>query len=194
MSFQCGKLVGWLLEFYVLATTKSISQQTCGRLWDSKPSWIKGVRYVYLYLSLHSLVLRIITIGKGWLLVDKWGHQHHDQIFNSVNVSWHWTNQFLPYPINTEDQARKRQVSILKSLVWLDQVSKLRIPRCKWLVWLKWEAELPISCTGGLHSTNLATIHYARFVCLLLLDILATSKVISGRVLTCDSAHSWRLL
>ncbi len=32
------------------------------------------------------------------------------------------------------------------------------------------------------------------FVCLLLFYVLATSKVTSGRVPTCDSAHSWRLL
>ena len=30
-------------------------------------------------------------------------------------------------------------------------------------------------------------------VCLLFFYVLATSKVISGRVLTCDSAHSWEL-
>ena len=33
-----------------------------------------------------------------------------------------------------------------------------------------------------------------KIVCLLLTYILATSKVISGCVQTCDSAHSWQLL
>ena len=38
-------------------------------------------------------------------------------------ATWHWANQSLPYPINAECQARKLQVSILKSFVWLDQIS-----------------------------------------------------------------------
>ena len=37
-------------------------------------------------------------------------------------------NQSSPYPNNAEHQDKKRQVSILKSLVWLDQVSNLRAP------------------------------------------------------------------
>ena len=39
------------------------------------------------------------------------------------SLSRHWANQSLPYPNN----ARKRQVSILKSLAWFDGVSN---PRC----------------------------------------------------------------
>ena len=45
---------------------------------------------------------------------------------HSDSLSWHWANQPLPYPNNDECQARKWQVSILKSLVWLD--SKMRGP------------------------------------------------------------------
>ena len=42
---------------------------------------------------------------------------------HSVILSWHWTNQSLPYPNNAVCQARKWQVSILKSLVWFNQGS-----------------------------------------------------------------------
>ena len=35
-----------------------------------------------------------------------------------------WANQSLPYPNNAEHQAREQQVSILKSLFWLNQDSK----------------------------------------------------------------------
>ena len=38
---------------------------------------------------------------------------------NWVTLSWHWAHQSPPYPTNAERQVRKRQVSILKSLVWL---------------------------------------------------------------------------
>ena len=48
----------------------------------------------------------------------------HDMISHSVTSSCHWANQSLPYPNNAEHQFRKRQVSIFKSLVWLDQGSK----------------------------------------------------------------------
>ena len=41
--------------------------------------------------------------------------------------------------------------------------------------------------------TLVAIISWIQTVCLLLPYFLATSKVISGRVLTCDSMHSWRL-
>ena len=47
--------------------------------------------------------------------------RHHDAVSHSVTLSWHWANQFLPCPNTAECQARKRQVSNFKSLVWLDQ-------------------------------------------------------------------------
>ena len=37
-------------------------------------------------------------------------------------------NQSLPYPNNAMCQAKKRQLSILKSLVWLDQDATVRFP------------------------------------------------------------------
>ena len=40
---------------------------------------------------------------------------------NQSHLSWYWVNQSLPYTNNAERQAREQQVSILKSLVWLDQ-------------------------------------------------------------------------
>ena len=42
---------------------------------------------------------------------------------HSVILSWLWASQSLPNPNNADRHARKRQVSILKSLVWLDQGS-----------------------------------------------------------------------
>ena len=45
-----------------------------------------------------------------------------------IPLSWHWANQSLPYPNNAECQARKWQVSILKSLVWLHQGSTQQGP------------------------------------------------------------------
>ena len=47
---------------------------------------------------------------------------------HSVTLSWHWANQSLPNPNNAKHQARKRQVLILKSLVWLDKVLNLWAP------------------------------------------------------------------
>ena len=37
------------------------------------------------------------------------------------HLSRHWANQSLPYPNNAEWLAKKRHVSILKSLLWVDQ-------------------------------------------------------------------------
>ena len=68
---------------------------------------------------------RLVTVGtRGDFIVlpnGKPGHQHHDLISHSVTVSWHRTNKSLPYPNNAKCQARKWQVSIFKSLIWLDQ-------------------------------------------------------------------------
>ena len=38
--------------------------------------------------------------------------QHHDLISHSVTLSWHWANQYLPYPNNAENLAKKRQVGV----------------------------------------------------------------------------------
>ena len=43
------------------------------------------------------------------------------------------------------------------------------------------------------HTSNLYILDEGNNVYLLLFYILTTSKVISGRVPTCDIAHSWRL-
>ena len=55
------------------------------------------------------------THGK-FIVLPHWetGHQHHDLISHSVTLSWHWSNQSIPYPNNAEHLARKWQVSILK--------------------------------------------------------------------------------
>ena len=52
-------------------------------------------------------------------------NQHHHTT-QSCYPNPDWANQFLPYPHNAEHLARKWQVSILKSLVWLDQCSNPR--------------------------------------------------------------------
>ena len=45
-----------------------------------------------------------------------------------LSSSWHWANQSSFYPKHAERIARKWQVSIFKSSVWLDQVSKPKSP------------------------------------------------------------------
>ena len=60
-----------------------------------------------------------------WLYSGKPGRQHHDLISYSVTLSWHWANQPLPYPNNESAWLRKQQMSIFKSLVWLNKGSNL---------------------------------------------------------------------
>ena len=86
-----------LLEFYILATSEVMSGlvPTC----DSVHRW-----RIYSAASLGGP-----------------GRQHHNIISHLVILSWHWANQSLFYPNNAERLARKQQVSILKSLVSIDQ-------------------------------------------------------------------------
>ena len=58
-------------------------------------------------------------------------HQHHDPISHPGALSWHWANQPIPYPNNAERLNRKQQVSIFKSLVWLDQGSNPWVWICR---------------------------------------------------------------
>ena len=57
------------------------------------------------------------------------------------------------------------------------------------------EAQCPVRKELGLpmrqHYEVSMNAHCHKRVCLLLFSILATSKIISGRVLTCDCEHSW---
>ena len=53
-------------------------------------------------------------------------HQDQDLISHSVTLSWHEANQSLPYPNIAGHRARKWQVSILNSSVWLDPGSNPR--------------------------------------------------------------------
>ena len=89
-----------------------------------------GVIFVCLFaclLLLYILATYAVIPGRYWLatmhthdkfiVLPPW---HHDLLSQSLTLSWQWANQYLPYPNNAECQARKRQVSILKSLVWLD--------------------------------------------------------------------------
>ena len=81
---------------YVLATSKVISGRvsTC----DSVHSW-------QLYSA-------------AWL-----GDQATSTMtwYPTVTVSWHKANESLPFPNNDKRLAGKRQVSILRTLGWLDQ-------------------------------------------------------------------------
>ena len=93
-SGQISRMIGWLLGSYILAISMTIS----GLLstFDSAHSW--------------------------WLFqCCPTGYSH--LLSHSVTLSWLWANQSLPYPNNAERQAKKWQISILKALVWLDQVS-----------------------------------------------------------------------
>ena len=82
------------LVFYILPTSKVLSGQvpTC----DSAHSW-------WLYSAA--------------LL----GNQATSTMTHSVTLSWLWANQSLCHPNYAECRARKRQVTIFNSLVWLDQ-------------------------------------------------------------------------
>ena len=90
-----------LLLFYVLATSKAISGQvpTCDRV----NSW-----------RLYS------TASLGHQAAAPWPAISLSHIILTLTD---WVNQPLPYPNNAQCQTRKRQVPILKSLVWLDQGS-----------------------------------------------------------------------
>ena len=48
------------------------------------------------------------------------GHWYHKLISHPVILSWHWGNQSFPYHDYVEHQARKCEISILKSLIWLN--------------------------------------------------------------------------
>ena len=114
LSFEFGCFA--CLSFYVLATSKVTSE------------WVPTCDSVH----------------KCWLysaapLTGRPGHQHHDLISHSVILSRHWANQSLSYPNNAEHLARKWQVSIFKSLVWLDQGLNL------------WGLNPPISQNGTSH-------------------------------------------
>ena len=75
------RLVGSLLEFYILVTSKVIS----GR------------------------VLTCASAHSWWFYSDdpleRLNRQHHDSISRLVSISWHRANQSLPYPLNAEDLA-----------------------------------------------------------------------------------------
>ena len=105
-TFDTGALIQhWLLRIkeywfnllllYVLATSKAIPGwiATCGNV----HSW----RLVLPHWETRS--------PAPWLDIPL-----------SLTLSWHWTNQSSPYNNNAEHLARKQQVSILKSLGWLD--------------------------------------------------------------------------
>ena len=68
--------------------------------------------------------------------------EHHNLRSHTVALFWHWTNQSLPYAKLAEHQAKEWQVSILQSLVWLDQGSK------------QWSPDLNLQTLDSLISQN----------------------------------------
>ena len=72
------------------------------------------------------------------MTIDLWqysimlSHRETNLISHSVTLSWHWANQYLPYPSNAQFQARQRQVYIVKLLLWLDQGSNLTMSTFLW--------------------------------------------------------------
>ena len=94
----------------------------------------------------------------------------------------------IPLPILTNiGQANKSQSGT--RLTWLDS---LHVPAA-----YCGEKDCNSSCTERCHYRTpgpvMAAVWDTSIGCLLELYVLATSKVISGWVLTCDSAHSWWL-
>ena len=91
---------------------------------------LRWVRFACLFVVLHSSNTTEVISGwaptcdgaHSWRLLECCltgilGHHHHDLVSHSVTLS----NQSLPYPNNVERQARKRQVSFFKLLIWLNQ-------------------------------------------------------------------------
>ena len=106
--------------------------------WSHPVSWCmcihhffgpSGIYFYFWFLFLLKFyVLAISNVISGWaptcdqctLMVALYhcptgrrGHWYHDSISHSVRLSWHSTNQSLPYPINAGCETRKRQVSNL---------------------------------------------------------------------------------
>ena len=95
---------------------------TTKRLNFMLPSEGKHWIIVAAYIQATSMVIsgQVLTCDSThpWRLLEfcstgKSGHQHHDLIFHSVTLSWHYANQSLLSPINTKHQGRKRQESSL---------------------------------------------------------------------------------
>ena len=60
---------------------------------------------------------------RDFIVLPYWKNRHDDRISHSVTLPWHWANQSLSYPKNAGLLARKWQILIFKSLVWLIQDS-----------------------------------------------------------------------
>ena len=93
--------------------------------------WICFVLFVAGYILVTSEWALTCDSAHSWWLyrAASLGHQATSTMTccpNEIILSWHWVNQSFPYPNNAERQAKKWQVSILNSLVWLDQVSNPR--------------------------------------------------------------------
>ena len=75
--------------------------------------------YIYIYkdIYIHTYMYEYTYIAAS---IITWYLKSH-----SVTLSWHWANQSLPYPNNAKHLARKWQVYIFKSSVWLDQCSNM---------------------------------------------------------------------
>ena len=68
--------------------------------------------------------LVMVCTHDNFIVLPHWDCQHHDLISHSVTLFWPWGNYSFPYPINAEHLPMKQQVSVFKSLVWLNDVFK----------------------------------------------------------------------
>ena len=144
----------------------------------------------------------IVLANWGWYLVvtvrihrnftGTSGRRHYDLLIHSVTLSWHWANQSLAYLNNIERLTRKRQVSILMSLVWLDQGSK---PRGLDSVLIHHSPLYAMTCH---YSPFIMTYHYeyishdlllvGKQICIYLCTSIYTS--ITQNILYAHSSHS----
>ena len=81
-----------------------------GWFWGvSRPGNIEG----------HISTDRLVTVCTNYDFIVL-PHWEMNLISHWFTLSWHWANQSLSYPNIAKHLPRKRQVSIFKSLVWLD--------------------------------------------------------------------------
>ena len=85
-------------------------------------------------------------------------------VFHLVTLSWHWANRSFPHPYNAECLARKQLLSILKSLVWVDQGSNPQVSAS--LIFqnrrrMLYSFEYMLSQTNGLQHLNSSLLRHS---------------------------------
>ena len=64
-----------------------------------------------------------------WWLYSAASLGHHDLLYHSISLSWHWTSQSLPCPNNTKHLTRKWHVFIFKSTLWWFDSTRVQSPQ-----------------------------------------------------------------